>query len=118
MRFIKFFVDSQAALMALDKSNIRSIQVRDTCRALDKLGGLAKVSLVWTRAHVGTSGNERADHLAKAGSSSGVATMTPIPHSHRKAIILEKVVEIWDSEWLNILELARQSNSSHQPVHL
>ena len=40
MRFIKFFVDSQAALMVLmDKSNIRSIQVRDTCWALDKLGG-------------------------------------------------------------------------------
>ena len=55
MIFIKFFVDSQAALMVLDKSNIRSIQVRDTCWALDKLGGWQSLFGMdkGTRQHIG-----------------------------------------------------------------
>ena len=48
VKFIKIFVDSQAALKSLNKDEVRSIQVRDTCAALNKLGEHAKVTLVWT----------------------------------------------------------------------
>ena len=66
-KYVKFFIDSQAAILALDSPDITSKIVARTKRALNELANRAEVvTLVWTKAHVGTRGNELADRLAKA----------------------------------------------------
>ena len=61
--------DSQAALMALDSACIRSRLVFECRQELNVLGAKYDVRLRWIRGHAGTHGNERADELAREGSS-------------------------------------------------
>ena len=62
MDYVKVFSDSQAALLALDSPSITSKLTAETKLLLNTLGRRCKrLSLVWTRAHVGTFGNEEAD---------------------------------------------------------
>ena len=51
--YIKFYVDFEAALRTLDAKEIRSTQILKAIDALNMLGSKAKITLVWTRAHVG-----------------------------------------------------------------
>ena len=61
-------VDSQAALMALDKLKVESLTVEKTIDRLNSLGRHIKIELKWVKAHNGLTGNELADKLAKEGS--------------------------------------------------
>ena len=101
MKFLKIYVDSQAALLALNSVEIGSTQVKETIISLNQLGSMAKVTMVWTKAHIGTIGNERADELAKAGTSLGeINIRIPLPLSYIKGRIKEKMREIWAQEWV------------------
>ena len=66
MKFVKIFIDSQAAILVLGNPLVKSTAV---ARAIDSLNILAnkvtKVSLVWIPAHKGHAGNEKADELPK-----------------------------------------------------
>jgi len=64
---VYFYVDSQAALLAVNKYTSKTKQVRETICKLNALGETKTVQLKWIKAHVGTIGNERADELAKCG---------------------------------------------------
>ena len=65
LRYVKIFVDSQAALLALNSMTITSKKVAETIRELNLLAHQCKsVQLVWTKAHIGTPGNELADQEA------------------------------------------------------
>ena len=99
LRQVKFFVDSQAALRALQTREITSTIVHQTVAALNNLSEKAEVTLVWTKAHVGTLGNERADELAKAGSELEEVQPVNAPKSKLKAEIDEKIREKWDADW-------------------
>ena len=55
---------------------------------------------MWTRAHVGTLGNEMADDLAKRGSSSESLVLTTMPASHKKAMIMDQVLLVWKNQWI------------------
>ena len=85
------------------------MQVLDTCEALNLLGQNMRVTLVWTRAHVGTVGNERADALAKAGSElESIPVVTPTPVSYMAGILKEKIEGQWFREWTDY-QHARQT---------
>ena len=96
---IKFFVDSQATLWALCSNNITSMLVYRTVTALNELATECEVSFVWTKAHVGTAGNERADRLAKAGAELQEIQHIDAPRSSLKAEIDTRIREKWDVEW-------------------
>ena len=95
--YIKFFVDSQAALMALNNKNVTSRLVGDTMHNLNLVPGL--IRLVWIKAHVGHKGNERADGLAKAGTSVPSISHLSLPRQATKFAIKAAIDEIWTFQW-------------------
>ena len=97
--YIKFFVDSQAALLALHNSTVTSRVVGDTVHNLNLIPG--NVRLVWIKAHVGHEGNERADELAKVGTNLGAEFIShiPLPKQATKMAIRTAIDEIWDFQW-------------------
>ena len=109
--YIKIFVDSQAALQALSKKDITSRLVGDTVHNLNLIPGL--VRLVWIKAHVGHDGNERADELAKAGTSLPTAEPVALPKQATKHAIKEAIDEIWKLEW-SLYNDGRQSKQFYQ----
>ena len=76
--------------------------------ALNVLGRRARITLVWTLAHIGTIGNERADELAKDGAGKSVGdTEVGAPLSYIKGLIEEEIRKKWNAEW-NVYGHARQ----------
>ena len=64
-RFVKIFTDSQATLLALHNTIVTSQLVKNTILALNALSqNLRSLTISWIKAHVGNTGNERADELA------------------------------------------------------
>ena len=76
-KFVRFYVDSQAALMALDVTWYKSQLVKETFDALNRACEGRKIILNWIKAHVGIEGNEKADELAKQGGVDGIAAIPP-----------------------------------------
>ena len=87
---IKIFVDSQAALLALDKYIITDKSVQ-TCK--NNINNLAnnnnRISLNWIPGHEGFMGNEVADRLAKRGADLEApdGQIIPVPQTHIKNLI-------------------------------
>jgi hypothetical protein len=80
-------------------------------KALDKLQELANVTIHWTKAHVGHEGNERADTLAKEGTtkkSYQVEPILPVPKSWIKHKIQQYLQQEWTHRWTSTCE-ARQT---------
>ena len=98
---IIFFVDSQAALMAVDKHLIKSGVVKDCVEALELLGGGKRITLRWIKAHVGHPGNEAADEVAKEGTQvvSGAEPFHRTPLAHSGNIILSQSNQVWSDRW-------------------
>ena len=67
---IYIFSDSQAAILALSSKRVGSRMVADCWKCLQRLSLRNKVTLIWVPGHSGFQGNEVADELARAGSSS------------------------------------------------
>ena len=87
--------------MALDSPHIASRVVLETRELLNQLARKGKkVTLVWTRAHVGMEGNERADELAKIGGRlENVSGSVGVPTSVTKNLINDRVTEKWNEKW-------------------
>ena len=62
---IEIYVDSQAALLALEKYIITDKCVQTCKQNLNRLATKNSVTLNWIRGHCGYLGNEVADRLAK-----------------------------------------------------
>ena len=114
LRYVKFFIDSQAAIMALGNPRVTS---RAVAMAVDNLNSLADVartvSLVWIPAHKGHIGNERADVLAKRGSketSPERSLVVNAPKASLKMKLNEHIYKDWQTEWTN-LKYANHSRS-------
>jgi ribonuclease HI len=108
---ISFYVDSQAALLAITGDKIDSYGVLNAVRALDNLGEHNTVRLNWVKAHNGHEQNDRADLLAKRGALEVYGPVHPdtrIPDSLIKRTINIEGERLWESEWVN-LEGHRQS---------
>ena len=66
---IAFLSDSMSAINAINSTDIDSRLVLNTINNLNKLGIIHKVLLTWIPGHSNYKGNERADNLARQGSS-------------------------------------------------
>ncbi|KAJ8950227.1 hypothetical protein NQ318_006201 [Aromia moschata] len=62
------FSVSQAALMAIESSKVKSRLVLDCKKILNDLASCNRVILTWIPGHSGVPGNEEADRLARLGS--------------------------------------------------
>ena len=111
---IKIFVDSQSALQALQSDSITSRMVLDACLALNNIHSTHNrtTTLVWTKAHVGTEGNERADELAKLGTELDYLVDTYKPFKDEKLELKEAITKMWNVEWGNY-KGARQTKIFH-----
>ena len=102
VKYVKIFIDSQAAISAIGNPRIKSIAVARAITSLNTLAKMAKcVTLVWIPAHKGYLGNERADELAKRGSAEtdvGLKLAIGKPCSELKRIIRENTYKAWSEE--------------------
>ena len=94
---VKFYVDSQAALRSFQATFLRS---KLAFQMIEAVNGVKHDSFtfVWTKAHIGTEGNERADALAKEGTKLDTITRTPIPACEAKNAIDRGVRTLWQKE--------------------
>ncbi|KAJ8938814.1 hypothetical protein NQ318_006435 [Aromia moschata] len=60
--------DSQAALMSIESSKVKSRLVLDCKKILNDLASCNRVILTWVPGHSGVPENEEADRLARVGS--------------------------------------------------
>ena len=74
---INFYIDSQSAIKALGKYQIKNILVLECKNRLNVISEMNKVTLNWIPGHEGHMGNEVADRLAKAGSQLAIAGPEP-----------------------------------------
>ena len=94
-KYIRFFVDSQAAILALSSREVTSLLVLTTINELNKAAEDIKIIINWTKAHIGTVGNEVADTLAKAGAKSGVTLKIGLLRSELK----KRVESLFYAKW-------------------
>ncbi len=92
---IVIFVDSQAALLALDSHEMNSPVVWECMTSPEDIAQHNDVSLWWVKAHVGHEPNEEADTLAKEGASTGKVEAPPVP----KAIIRNQIETFFQNKW-------------------
>ena len=87
---INFYIDSQAAIFAINKYIINSQCVLSTKNDLNLLSSTNKTSLIWLPSHCNHLGNEVADRLAKRGAyntGDGPEPFLPVSRSYIKNII-------------------------------
>ena len=96
---ITFWSDSLSALQALSNKLIKSSTVRSCHEVLTELATHNDVSLNWIAAHLGFWGNERADGLAKSGTTCDNTLNCYMPHTYIKSLINDKVDKLAEAEW-------------------
>ena len=77
----------------------RSRTVKDCFNSLNNLGNHNDLEIRWIAAHSGLWGNEKADELAKQGTSSDTIQSCPIPQSYIKMQINHKVTRLNEANW-------------------
>ena len=100
-KFVRFYVDSQAAFLALNGTYYHSRLVLETFDCLNKACEGRKIILNWIKAHDGTEGNEKADLLAKEGGEHGIACNPPFPKSELKNRVHELIYTRWEKDWMS-----------------
>ena len=100
-KYVKIISDSQAALLALNNNTFTSTTALDTAEAISNLAWIAKkVTLAWTKAHVGTEGNEAADQTAKQAAYNDAKQVSVLaPLAHRNHIIDNYFKTQWAERW-------------------
>ena len=89
--------------MALSNITVTSQLAKRTIFALNAVGKNNKVSVSWVRAHVGTEGNEKADELAKNGTTSSREIKDiKKPSAPIKLKLRQKMNKIWDERWRSL----------------
>ncbi|MCP4458360.1 MAG: reverse transcriptase-like protein [Cytophagales bacterium] len=96
---IIIWTDSLSSIQALANITSRSITVNDCYNALQNIATHNNVTIKWVAAHTGIWGNEKADSLAKAGTTSTSLIKCPIPQSHIKTLIDNKVKNLNNNLW-------------------
>ena len=93
---VKIWSDSESSL-----HSIASIATKSPIAQLtqETLLNSTNINLGWIKAHVGYSGNEAADALAKKAAEEGTPTQIPAPRSHLKNLLRKESIIRWQREW-------------------
>jgi len=83
--------DSLSSIYSLTTLITKNNTVNQCLDILNQIGALNQVELRWIAAHSGLWGNERADELAKQGTTSSTTIARPIPQAHINKLINNKV---------------------------
>jgi ribonuclease HI len=108
---IDFITDSKSALQAIDSITTSSKLVIDCMKELDRLQEAVAIKIHWIKAHVGHEGNEKADQLAKHGTTKinfNAEPILPVPKTWVKNRIRQYLHQEWTTRWLGNNE-ARQT---------
>ena len=92
--------DSLSSIQAISSLSTRSRTTRDCYDTLNTLGSTNTLEIRWIAAHIGLWGNEKADELAKNGTTSESTLNCPIPQSHIKRLINDKVTKLNQESWI------------------
>ena len=65
-----------------------------------QIGSTNTLKIQWIAAHIGLWGNEKADELAKIGTTSESTLRCPVPQSFIKRLIDDKVTRLNQETWL------------------
>ena len=117
---VTIYSDSQAAIKAVSALRSRSHMVEQCVDALNSLGNLTDVKVQWVKAHVGTTGNETADFLAKEGAMlkcSGPEPYLPIPYSACKSAVYGWIKEDSKKKWANLSSCKQTKELFRQPLN-
>jgi len=102
-RAILIHSDSQAAILALNNSDIHSKVVLACKRLLNVTATLTPLHLSWVKAHASSHRNNWVDGLAKAGATQdtdmGPFPRADIPLSFLKKVIRDRQQDRWGEEW-------------------
>lgn len=110
-RMIHIMTDSKAALQALNSVEIYSRTVLNCLNALVELALRNRITLEWVPGHQGIAGNDKADSLAKEGSSKSLVGPEPtcgISYRTARKAIRETLQEQHLAHWMSLPGL-RQS---------
>ncbi|KAJ8934510.1 hypothetical protein NQ318_012984 [Aromia moschata] len=101
-RTIQICTDSQAALMAIESSKVKSRLVLDCKKILNDLASCNRVILTWVPGHSGVPGNEEADRLARVGSIGypiGPEPILGVPYSMGVSTMKELLNKEFEKSW-------------------
>ena len=93
------YTDSFSAVESLRGKSFRAKNVKRFYNLLTKLPPQVQVIIAWIPSHVGLSGNERADGLAKAALTSSLTARSHICWSDLKPKIVMYIETIWQELW-------------------
>ena len=92
--------DSQASVMALGNSVIRSLLVYNTVQMMKEAQMVCPIDIRWIKGHADNTGNEVADALAKAGAAGkGGAVKVPLPTYAVRDGIDRLISNRWQKQW-------------------
>lgn len=100
-RKVYIFTDNRASYLVLQRAFPANVLIKEIFDKLIENNG-KKIVIGWTRAHVGTPGNERADRLAKEAISledSDIYEDVKYPISIIKKSIRENCLKEWQIYW-------------------
>ena len=100
-KHIIIWTDSLSSIQAITSLIIKQRTASDCLNILNHLGTHNTIELRWIAAHSGLWGNERADYLAKQGSSCTNTISRPIPQSYINKLINDKVNKLNYNIWNN-----------------
>ena len=92
-KIIEFYVDSQAAILSLNKYIVTSAAVESCKRKLNQLGLENQVTINWVKSHIGIMGNEVVDRLAKLGA--GLIDEIDEPVIPVAAQVIKRKINVW-----------------------
>ena len=96
MGSIAIFTDSLSTLQALNSADPHQM-IQGLHSSLAKLTAQHSVSLQWMPAHLGLTGNERADRLAQIGSQA-MQTQSPVTYREAKTLLHSRFNGDWKKE--------------------
>ena len=98
-KHIIIWSDSLSSIQALSSLSIRSKTTQDCFTSINSIATNNTVEIRWIAAHSGLWGNEKADEMAKLGTTNDVKKTYPIPESYIKSQIDHKINHIDTANW-------------------